>query len=1213
MAPPQPEVAARRHDEMGRKGSNGDAPTVTDAWTDDNLRKVAAAALEVTKAAVGTACPLAKVLPFVGPAATLLDILVQAYQNKEDVPKALTSARAYFNNLMVQWDKLARQDLLAEGVGVGGVITNTIHAVEQLAVAAERFSKRGTLVQFLTAGSTVTLLGEMTTATDRAVAALTLAVGRSALDKLDGIQRAQLRTAIGPLTVARDTPDRDVPGHDILLARDEFKHQSTAGTASAVLIWGEDAEAAATLCDKAFLLVEQDDLAAAEPLYRRALAMKEQAFDSKHPDTATLLSNLAGLLQNRGWLAQAEPLYRRALDIREQALGAAHPDTATSLNSLAMVLQVRGRLAEAEPLYRLALAIREQALGAAHPDTATSLNNLAGLLQDQGELAEAEPLYRRALAITEEALGPNHPGTATLLNNLASVFRAQGELAEAEPLYQRALAIDRKVLASKDSSTVEDNDLVANLRRSRRGEGAQEVAVGAVLGNLPRQGVADEDVGPGAAVSDVPGGIDSLSHEDYAQALAEQVKHRQSWPLAVGVYAQWGAGKSDLLQRITRKLGKISSDVDPDTKDSAKDDFTAPVVAHSWSFADEVINLHSSTVFISLMLWCLAIPMRIVWRWLVTAVTFIWVHIVQWFRHCRSANLKEAEEAAAPKAAAHRNHRFIHVEFNAWQASAADIPWVSLVCLMFEEVEKCSAFGTYLLAVARIAGGVNPHRWNMLWPLLFSAAVTAALLVTLAVEEAADPTISSNIPAAVWALAAAPFAAVFALSLKVVQLALSGPINKITLDAEDAQNGTGDAYLGLMKRVRNELQVMFKLLRKHGYGMVITIDDLDRCSKPKIVNMLEAVHLLLQIPSAPIIAFLAIDPRIVIAAIEDTLGERITLQASGLEYLDKIIHLPFCIPPSGKEALVNLLKQHMKVDASPQQNVTGQPVVTTSTGASNPSQPAPAFTVDPQNPLARDSNFGTTQNIQNARAAPLRQPAAPATPALDSRVPSTQISGGSRFAPYEADIFTKVIHSCGDLLITPRKLKRIINIYVLQREVLAQAQPLPPPESPDRRQAARGRAELLVRWTFLAELWPFRYACLIFMMGTIESATTQGTSCQDSLHTLFAAGGLQLYLKNETTWEKDKETDRYNRCQRLLATDGDGGAFERLLLEGDMTIERIWKLELHRLAINRNPALSTEVNKFMVRAEWHNGALRVPSELKSSPDPEHELTVVHGT
>ena len=77
---------------------------------------------------------------------------------------------------------------------------------------------------------------------------------------------------------------------------------------------------------------------------------------------------------------EAEPLVRRALAIKEKALGAEHLDTASSLNNLATVLSAQGRYGEAEPLYRRALAITEKALGAEHLDTASSLNNLATVL-----------------------------------------------------------------------------------------------------------------------------------------------------------------------------------------------------------------------------------------------------------------------------------------------------------------------------------------------------------------------------------------------------------------------------------------------------------------------------------------------------------------------------------------------------------------------------------------------------------------------------------------------------------------------------------------------------------------------------------------------------------------------------------------------------------------------------------------------------------------
>ena len=59
----------------------------------------------------------------------------------------------------------------------------------------------------------------------------------------------------------------------------------------------------------------------------------------EHPETATGLNHLALLLHARGDYTAAEPLYRRALSIRESALDPEHPDTAASLNNLAVLLK----------------------------------------------------------------------------------------------------------------------------------------------------------------------------------------------------------------------------------------------------------------------------------------------------------------------------------------------------------------------------------------------------------------------------------------------------------------------------------------------------------------------------------------------------------------------------------------------------------------------------------------------------------------------------------------------------------------------------------------------------------------------------------------------------------------------------------------------------------------------------------------------------------
>ena len=62
-------------------------------------------------------------------------------------------------------------------------------------------------------------------------------------------------------------------------------------------------------------------------------------------------------LYYQGRYEEAEPLYKRALEIRERVLGPDHPDTATSLNNLAILYDNQGRYEEAEPLYKRALEI----------------------------------------------------------------------------------------------------------------------------------------------------------------------------------------------------------------------------------------------------------------------------------------------------------------------------------------------------------------------------------------------------------------------------------------------------------------------------------------------------------------------------------------------------------------------------------------------------------------------------------------------------------------------------------------------------------------------------------------------------------------------------------------------------------------------------------------------------------------------------------------
>ena len=104
--------------------------------------------------------------------------------------------------------------------------------------------------------------------------------------------------------------------------------------------------------------------------------------------------------------------------------------------------------------------------------------------------------------------------------------------------------------------------------------------------------------------------------------------------------------------------------------------------------------------------------------------------------------------------------------------------------------------------------------------------------------------------------------------------------------------------------------------RHHKCRLVIFVDDLDRCPPEKSVEVLEALQLLTE--GTPFFIVLAIDPRIVVTAIEsNNEGFYNRAGVNGLEYLDKIVQIPFSIPALVVEEKRQLLQGYL----SPEEQV----------------------------------------------------------------------------------------------------------------------------------------------------------------------------------------------------------------------------------------------------------------------------------------------------
>jgi tetratricopeptide (TPR) repeat protein len=136
----------------------------------------------------------------------------------------------------------------------------------------------------------------------------------------------------------------------------------------------------------------------------------------------------------------AEPLYRRALAIHEKS-NTQDAETTLILIGLAELYRVQGRNSEAEAIYERVIPMQESTLGPDHWHLARSLYNLAEMYRQDARYSKAEPLYRRSLAILEKEPAEQRPALVRGLKTFAAMLRRMKRKPEALALEAKAQAI----------------------------------------------------------------------------------------------------------------------------------------------------------------------------------------------------------------------------------------------------------------------------------------------------------------------------------------------------------------------------------------------------------------------------------------------------------------------------------------------------------------------------------------------------------------------------------------------------------------------------------------------------------------------------------------------------------------------------------------------------------------------------------------------------
>lgn len=170
-------------------------------------------------------------------------------------------------------------------------------------------------------------------------------------------------------------------------------------------LFGDDHEAAVTLTDLAWALLEQGDFDGAERTFEESLAVMRKVHGNEHPEVAILYACLAGAKNVKHEWAAAESLARDSLARLERLLGPEHENIAFAQATLAHSLCAQGETEEAEQLYRRALSMQRRLLGDHHLQIVFTLANFARCLDSQGRTPEAAALREEAAAIRQRRVG----------------------------------------------------------------------------------------------------------------------------------------------------------------------------------------------------------------------------------------------------------------------------------------------------------------------------------------------------------------------------------------------------------------------------------------------------------------------------------------------------------------------------------------------------------------------------------------------------------------------------------------------------------------------------------------------------------------------------------------------------------------------------------------------------------------------------------------
>ncbi|XP_061560470.1 kinase D-interacting substrate of 220 kDa B isoform X1 [Phycodurus eques] len=659
---------------------------------------------------------------------------------------------------------------------------------------------------------------------------------------------------------------------------------------------------------------------------------------------------------------------------------------------------------------------------------------------------------------------------------------------------------------------------------------------------------------------------DMLGYDLYSSALADILSEpTMEPPICVGLYAQWGSGKSFLLKKLEDEMKTFAGQQ------------MEPLLGLSWLAA--VLSLlvcgavalvlgftldPKLAVAVSLSLLALLYVFFVVvyfggrregdnwnWAWLLSnrlARHVGYMELLLKLMFVNPPELPEQSTRALPV-------RFLFTDYNRLSSVGGETSMAEMIATLSDACEREFGFlATRLFRVFKTDETQGKSKWKKTCcvpSFVLCALVTACLVSGMALMAVFRVGGDNHTVNGVLIALGSVVGVALLLNCRTWWRVSDSVLNSQRKRLHGAANKMHKLKSeGFMKVLKTEVELMAKMAKtidgftQHQTRLAVVIDSLDSCEQDKVLQMLDTVRVLFS--KGPFISIFASDPHIIIKAINQNLNTVLRDFVNGHDYMRNIVHLPVFLNSRG-------LSTARKMGGAGT-GTTGVPANGDAANAEGGGWHEELDRKLSQHSLGELTKFGSKTTLSRRDTYRRRQV---------QRSVTRQMSFDLSKLMVTEDWFTDI---------SPQSMRRLLNIVSVTGRLL-------------RANQISFNWDRLASWINLTEQWPYRTSWLILFLEESDGVPDQAT-----LKNIY-----ERVLRNIPT-TKDVEP--------LLEIDGDVRSFEVFLSSRTPVLTARDIRTFLPCTVNLDPKLREIIADVRAAREQVNlGAVGYPTVQEVQPRP----------